>query len=146
MKTSRLTACIFLLLLSPAISFAEEAPNTATISMTLESDSKPKGNFVAALFTTEESFLKDPVQSVSGPVQPDSTGTLVFENVEPGLYAISVFHDKDSDGKLDTNFIGIPSEPVGVSNNPKARMGPPRFEDAKFILEPGATDLHITLK
>ncbi|MDA0338748.1 MAG: DUF2141 domain-containing protein [Proteobacteria bacterium] len=125
---------------------AEEIPSSATISISLASEGKPKGTFVAALFTTKESFLKDAVMSVSGPVQLDGTGALVFGGVTPGLYAISVFHDKDSDGKLDTNFIGIPSEPVGVSNNPKARMGSPRFEDAKFVLEPGVMHLQIKLE
>ena len=52
----------------------------------------------------------------------------------PGEYAVSVYHDEDGDDKLDSNFIGIPKEPAGLSNKPKARMGPPKYADAAFEL------------
>jgi uncharacterized protein (DUF2141 family) len=49
-----------------------------------------------------------------------------------GKYAISIFHDTNEDGELSTNFIGIPKEPYGFSNNPKAKFGPPSFEQSLF--------------
>ena len=49
-----------------------------------------------------------------------------------GKYAISIFQDKNGNKKLDTNWIGIPREPVGVSNNAKGSFGPPSFEDCVF--------------
>lgn len=57
-----------------------------------------------------------------------------------GSYAIQVFHDLDSNGKLKTNFIGIPREPIGTSNNAKGKMGPPKFEDAKFVFDAENTE------
>lgn len=49
-----------------------------------------------------------------------------------GDYAISVFADMNGNGTLDTNFIGAPKEPTGVSNNARGRFGPPAFSDALF--------------
>ncbi len=49
-----------------------------------------------------------------------------------GDYALSVFQDKDEDGELKSNWIGIPREPVAISNNAKGSMGAPKYQDAKF--------------
>lgn len=46
------------------------------------------------------------------------TMTVRFNGLAPGTYAASVQHDEDGDGKLKTNFIGMPKEGVGISNNP----------------------------
>ena len=51
-----------------------------------------------------------------------------------GDYALSVFYDQDGDGKLKTNFIGMPKEPIALSNNAVAKFGPPKYSDAVFSL------------
>ena len=58
--------------------------------------------------------------------------TIQFENIDFGTYAIAIYHDENNNGKLDSNFIGIPKEGTGASNNAKGKFGPPKFEDAKF--------------
>jgi uncharacterized protein (DUF2141 family) len=68
-----------------------------------------------------------------------ATASCVFSDVVPGVYAISLFHDSNSNRHLDQNFIGIPKEGVGVSNNRFRIMAAPRFEDAKFQLKGDAT-------
>ncbi|MCT4643140.1 MAG: DUF2141 domain-containing protein [Bacteriovoracaceae bacterium] len=65
--------------------------------------------------------------------------------LKKGTYAISVFEDENNDGKLNTNFIGIPKEGVGFSNNSKLIFGPPDFEDSKILLDESKT-IHIELK
>jgi uncharacterized protein (DUF2141 family) len=57
---------------------------------------------------------------------------VIFEGIPQGTYAVSVFHDENMNGKLDKNFVGAPKEGYGASNNPKKRMGPPKFDEAKF--------------
>ena len=59
------------------------------------------------------------------------------------MYAISVFHDKNDNKKMDTNFIGIPKEPIGCSNGATGFMGPPKYKKAKFTV---ATDVVIPVK
>jgi uncharacterized protein (DUF2141 family) len=57
-----------------------------------------------------------------------------FENLPYGDYAISVHHDEDNNGKVNTNWLGIPNEGLGASNDAKGKFGPPSFEKAKVTL------------
>ena len=50
-----------------------------------------------------------------------------------GEYAIRVFHDENTNGELDTDFLGIPTENYGYSNNASSWFGPPSWEKAKFL-------------
>ena len=47
---------------------------------------------------------------------------------------MAAYHDENGNGKLDTNFLGIPSEGVAASNDAKGTMGPPSYEKAKFAV------------
>jgi len=110
-------------------------------SLTIEFDGikEEKGTKVyVALYQTEDSFLRKPLK---GTISEITNGKAVstFTDLTPGVYAVSAFYDKNANGKLDTNFLGIPKEPTAVSNNPKARMGPPRYKDAKFELNEDVT-------
>ncbi|MBU1659078.1 DUF2141 domain-containing protein [bacterium] len=62
-----------------------------------------------------------------------------FEDIADGEYAIAIYHDKNSNKKLDKNFFGIPQEEYAFSNKAKASFGPPSFDEAKFILKGNAT-------
>jgi uncharacterized protein (DUF2141 family) len=55
-----------------------------------------------------------------------------FNQLKPGKYAVKAFHDANSNQKLDTNFLGIPKEKWGVSNNVSANFGPPDFKKMLF--------------
>jgi uncharacterized protein (DUF2141 family) len=69
-----------------------------------------------------------------------------FSGIAPGTYAVSVFHDENSNGKLDKNFVGMPKEGVGVSNNAAGHFGPPKFDDMAFHYQGGRLDLKITVR
>jgi uncharacterized protein (DUF2141 family) len=85
------------------------------------------------LFNSEGTFLKKAYKGVSSDIKSNGA-TVTFLNIPKGKYAISAYHDKNSNSKLDTNFIGIPKEDFACSNNAKGTMGPPKYEDAKFDL------------
>ena len=57
---------------------------------------------------------------------------LVVEGLAPGSYAVSVIHDENGNRRLDKNFVGIPTEGVGFSHNPRVTFGPPAFARASF--------------
>lgn len=58
-----------------------------------------------------------------------------FRGLEPGRYAVAVFHDRDGDGRLDKTLVGRPKEPYGFSNGARASaFAPPAFESAAFEL------------
>ena len=106
-----------------------------------------KGQVSCALFRSPDGFPKDASKAVAHQ-EVRITGaqaTCNFEGVSPGQYAVAVFHDENGNGKMDTNFIGMPREGVGASNNPKTRMGPPRFADAAFTVAGSKVDLQITV-
>ncbi len=68
-----------------------------------------------------------------------------FEDIPPGTYAIAVIHDENMNGKLDTNWLGIPTEGYGFSNDVKALLGPPSFSAASFSYDGQNLDLTISL-
>ncbi len=64
----------------------------------------------------------------------NQSSSVTFDKLEPGTYAVSIIHDENKDGLLQTNFIGIPEEGVGVSKNVHGHFGPPSYQDASFQL------------
>lgn len=121
-----------LLWLTATAMFAAE-PVTLTIQ--LKGFKSDKGTVRVALFDSEAAFpkadkaMRKEMANIAG-----GTATVVLSDLKPGTYAVAAYHDANGNGKMDTNFIGIPKEPTGVSNDAKARMGPPSFKDAKFSL------------
>lgn len=72
--------------------------------------------------------------------------TCVFDNVAPGTYAITAIHDLNNNGELDKNFLGVPTEPYGFSNDARGTMGPPSFSSASFQYPGGPLNQSFTLK
>jgi uncharacterized protein (DUF2141 family) len=107
-----------------------------------------KGDLLIALFNAKKGFPGKPETAVRKSVIPAAGEEhfFVFENVPFGTYALTVRHDENRNGKLDTNFLGMPKEGVGTSNNPHSRFGPPSFDDARFVLDRDETELVIRLR
>ena len=68
-----------------------------------------------------------------------------FEDLPSGSYAIALFHDENGNGRLD-RVVGIPTEGVGFSNNPRLRFGPPRFTESRFDVTNLPVDETVRLK
>ena len=88
----------------------------------------------------------DPAAPVRRENRPAVAGAMTFHlgALQPGIYAVSVFHDERGDGRIATNFLGIPRDGLGASNNPVARFGPPSFEAAAFRI--AGADARITVR
>ncbi len=102
-----------------------------------------KGSALVYLFSSADTFPSEygSADRTTKVAIREGRSEAVIEAVPVGTWAISVIHDEDDNGELRTNFIGIPREGVGSSNDPAPRMGPPRWADAKFDL-----DADLTLK
>ncbi len=107
-----------------------------------------RGALVCRLFPNRTGFPAKPAEKMEqrSEITIDATTKLptascVFSGLADGTYAVTAFHDENGNGTLDTNFIGIPVEGVGVSNNHRG-FGPPSWEDSRFPLD---RDLSIDL-
>ncbi len=68
-----------------------------------------------------------------------------FDNLKLGSYAAVVMHDEDSDGTVNQDDLGIPSEGFGFSQNPEVITSAPKFGDAAFFVAGASTDIKIKL-
>ena len=103
-----------------------------------------KGDILIGLYDEGHNF---PRKVIDGRVVKASIDgvTVEFNDLKPGLYAISVLHDENSNKDMDQSKIGIPKEGFGFSNNARASFGPPSFDKAKIELQPGKTDTRISI-
>jgi uncharacterized protein (DUF2141 family) len=121
---------IFLSLFGILISNAQQS--TANEITVIVSDLKNnEGRVFVALYNSETNFLSKEIKGSISDIKNNSC-TLTFKDIPNGMYAISLFHDVNNNNKMDTNFLGIPKEDYGCSNNAKGFMGPPKWKDAKF--------------
>lgn len=106
-----------------------------------------KGKVLCALYSSADGFPKDNQKAVARATSSisDKKATCEFSGIGPGTYAVSVFHDENSNGKLDTNFLGIPREGVGASNDARGHLGPPKFDAAAFHFSGGRLNLKIAI-
>jgi len=105
------------------------------------------GSVKVALWNNAKSFLvsDDYVARGEGPIA-ELTARVILEDIPHGEYAVSVFHDENDNGKLDTGFMRIPKEPIGTSNNARGRFGPPKYRDARFDFKTVELALTIDLQ
>ncbi|UXP31206.1 DUF2141 domain-containing protein [Reichenbachiella agarivorans] len=120
---------------------AQAGGNKHQVTVVVKNIKASTGEIRAGLYVSESSFLKEGVY-VSQKVTGNDELTLVFDHVEAGVYAVSIYHDENANGELDTWVFGIPAEPYGFSNDAKGSYGPPSFADAQFEV---ATDQNITI-
>jgi uncharacterized protein (DUF2141 family) len=130
--------------LAPNVGLAD--PPTATVVANVSTFKNQKGFLGCRLFSTSNGFP----DGVGRDLRKAIVGTSVsctFDAVAPGTYAIAVIHDENSNGKLDKNFFGVPSEGYGVSNNHTYGMSSPKWDESKFTIVAGETKtLTISLR
>lgn len=126
-----------------------QSTGTATLTVHVIGARNAKGKIRAALFRGAEGFPDDASRAFRtqpADIDPQTLSTqIVFTDLPAGVYAVSVFHDENLNEKLDKNFMGIPKEGYGASNNPKKKMGPPSFEETKFQFSGKDESLEIKL-
>jgi uncharacterized protein (DUF2141 family) len=107
-----------------------------------------RGSLYIGIYKSEADFLKPEKACLKKTIPVTSTGNLDLDVSElaPGTYAISCFHDLNDNGKLDTNFMGIPSEPYGFSNNARPKFRAPKWSEAKFELKAAGGQISIRLE
>ncbi len=119
---------------------AAQAADDATLTVSVTGLRNQKGNVLVCLTANAKAFpdcSKDPAAH-KRTVRASAAGSISFTGLTDGTYALSLIHDENANGKLDT-ALAIPKEGFGFSRNPKITFGPPKFASAAFALSGSAT-------
>jgi len=111
-----------------------------TIEVSVKNALNDEGTIHFALFN-KENFRMEPLFAESSTIK-NGESSVVFENIPLGEYAIISFHDENGNNKMDFEINGMPKESYATSNNAFS-YGPPKFEDAKFIVGEDTLSLEI---
>jgi uncharacterized protein (DUF2141 family) len=135
------------LALTPAsVAAAGELTVAVTGAAAPKTQTGGKGEVGCALYRSEEGFPMDSTKAAQRVWLP-AVGEVVecrFADVPPGPFAVAVSVDLNGNRKTDKNFLGIPTEPWGVSGNVRPAMRAPRFAEAKGMMT--AENLRIEVK
>ncbi len=101
------------------------------ITVKVKNLSPISGELYVGLYNSDSTFLKKEYKSIKVEVE-SNTAIVVFDSIPNGTYAISTFHDANSNQKFDTYIFGIPKEGYSFSNNARGMFGPASYEDASF--------------
>jgi uncharacterized protein (DUF2141 family) len=109
------------------------------LKVEVQNISNSKGYVLVGIYSSPDGF-RDTEKAIAHARVPAQNGNIIVEipNLPPGIYAAAIIHDANSNGKLDTNFLGIPTEAYGFSNNARGSFGPPSFEACKFEIKKDA--------
>ena len=123
-----------------------DADHRASLSVNIAGLRSNKGQVGCSIYANAKGFPKDSSAALQRQWCPilSNRSSCRFESLLAGTYAVGCFHDENSNGRLDTGLLGIPTEGVVASNQAKGFMGPPKFDAAKFKFS-GAPS-QITLK
>lgn len=100
-----------------------------------------QGQVIVHLYNQADAFPTKPERAVAKRINNISNrkSTMQFTQLPAGTYAVAAHHDENANGKLDTNWLGIPKEGLGSSNDAKGQFGPPTFTDAKLNVSSNET-------
>ncbi len=113
----------------------------------VENIASAKGAIHVGIYRDAVSFPKKKLAFAGKEVDVKNKGAMEIEipGLAPGRYALAVFHDLNGNGKLDTNLVGVPTEPYAFSNGAVAKWSSPTFEEAAFELPAGGKTIAVEL-
>ncbi|HEY3356838.1 MAG TPA: DUF2141 domain-containing protein [Polyangia bacterium] len=120
----------------------------ATITVRVLGLRNDKGKVRCALFHSPNGFPTKPDRGLGTErsLIQHREAVLVFAGHPPGTYALACFHDENNNSKLDTNWLGIPKEGYGFSNDVRVHFSPPRFEQARFAVRAPTTAIALHIR
>ncbi len=128
--------------------FRTPPPDNGILTVQVYNLRSPQGTVRLSLFRSADGFPGDAAKvfrQAAGKIE-NGVCTLVLGDLPPGEYAISLLHDENNNLKMDTRLMGIPKEGYGASNDAKVTFGPPKYEDARFVLKGNPETLRIKMR
>lgn len=129
---------ITLLIVLTFCSFSTYSQSFSNLNIKITKLRNDNGKVIVALFTSPNGFPdKREKAFIRKKTSIDSNqASISFINIPEGIYAVAFYHDENNNDEFDSNWLGIPKEGYGASNNAKGHWGPPDFEDAKIMIAP----------
>ena len=151
-QLQRIAFVLIAVVLSACASAPPEIPEPrpagqGRVEVTMTGFKNDEGTARAAVFLDAGGWPDQEDSVIATAVIPISDGqaVAVFEEIPAGPFAVSVFHDENDDGELDSDTLGIPSEDYGFSRDARDMFGAPSFKEARIELAAGETK-QITIR
>ncbi len=151
---TQLLFCITLAWLSPVDQPSANEPlmstpvAAASLTIDVSGVKARKGKIQVALYNSAKDFPEtEPFRGEVLNITADNELKVTFNDLPPGDYAVAVYHDKNSNGKLDKNLLGVPVEDYGFSNDDRGtRLSAPSFDNTKLRVENENITLQIEVR
>lgn len=121
------------------------AARAGDVSIKVESIRSASGVILVAICDAGSFLTADCPYYGKAPIR-GGTAQMTFNGVKPGVYAVQVIHDENGNLKFDTNFLGIPTEGFGFSNDAWGSVGPPTFDAAAIRVANTQIGVRIKLR
>ncbi len=132
------------------VSWLAQLESGAELRVSISNIRHAQGSIYVAVYNNESDYLSTQSDRIQYrkilSVKHTGSVDISFANLPPGNYAISCFHDVNGNGKLDTNLVGIPSEPYCFSNNTRPKFRAPYWSESKFYLSNSGAAQSIRLE
>lgn len=139
-----LRSLIVAIFLTATAGVADAQTSQGSLSIELQG-LQPQGAVLVQLFNSESGYRSGAAIGAQRVAVSAATARVEFADLAPGAYAFRLFHDLDGDGRMNTNLMGIPTEPYAFSNNARGSFGPAGWSDAVFDVSAGANVQQINM-
>ncbi len=134
-----------MIVLGAAVLLFTGASPTILLEVAVSNVHNDRGHVLVAVCVPAE-FLSPHCRFVGSAPAHAGTVTVRITGIPPGTYAVQAFQDKNDNLKVDRDFLGLPTEGIGFSNNAQFHFGPPSFNDAAIALGPDDGQITISLR
>jgi uncharacterized protein (DUF2141 family) len=137
---------VFFALYTPDFIFPAQK-TVPELQIILTNISPAQGSVLVAVYDRSAYFMDDNKARFKQvyPVQQTGNLTIRVPNMSKGDYAVSCYHDQNSNQHLDKNLLGIPVEPYGFSNNARPKLRAPSWNEAKCLIS-GTAGQQLTIR
>ena len=121
---------------------------TCTLNVTIKGIENQKGNLLLAVYDNDQDLADNTVEKAVYKIKMSAKKTIQQTEfqLKEGVYAVLVAHDLNSNNKVDKSWMGIPTEPIGVSNGFKSKRRKPTFAECSFTLRQHRQQVEIILE
>ncbi len=122
------------------------AETIGTLVVNIDGFPNSDGYAMVAVYDSESSYKEGAPRTAEARIKVvNQKARAELDGLSYGTYAVAMYHDRNINGKMDKNAMGIPKESYGFSNNARGILGPPSYKKAKFELNSPKKEIHISL-